>query len=290
MKDNDQMKYDQMYLVPVQIYNKIINAIPNKSERDTIEDYNKVDTSEIDSTQSISQEPDENTDQVQDGIVDDFDDSTKGQALDDLDNSTNSQGLKVDECQEIMKKLNDLENIITKKSNDHQSDVRNIDHIHDRRKPFVKSIDLGEVSQNQSKDTNFGDRPESCGQNNKTVDQNETRDVSMSDDHEGSNDTSTNQNNSHNSANSKKKWICDICGKSFSTNWTKKRHIRTIHKKSEIQTKKKQEMSKGEVITRKRKPREPIEGNDNSENKRIKLDLKRKSNQGDNKKLKFPKW
>ena len=104
MKDNDQMKYDQMYLVPVQIYNKIINAIPNKSERDTIEDYNKVDTSEIDSTQSISQEPDENTDQVQDGIVDDFDDSTKGQALDDLDNSTNSQGLKVDECQEIMKK------------------------------------------------------------------------------------------------------------------------------------------------------------------------------------------
>ena len=41
---NLKSEYSQMYLVPQSIYHKIIDSVPDKSEKDEIEQWNQNDT------------------------------------------------------------------------------------------------------------------------------------------------------------------------------------------------------------------------------------------------------
>ena len=277
MKDQDETNFTEMYLVTPQIYKKIIDSIPHKSDRDFIESYNKKE-----SDSSISDDKQQQPQQLNNSASNEI---TEMSTSLEHNNADEAKKLDNDDCGMILQKLKHIEEMVTNKLSTKVED----DHIHDRRKTFVKTIDLH--SPNLQKQTSDSQTSENLMQK---------------DDPTVATSSIKSLDNSSEAPKIKRlKWICEYCGKIFASKWNRQRHINTIHhknvKSAETNTKAKKtsnETSNNEIetkpmtsqVSRKRKQSSNDSSEDEIERKKIKLFLKRKEAFGSQKRSKFPKW
>ena len=126
MKDQDETNFTEMYLVTPQIYKKIIDSIPHKSDRDFIESYNKKE-----SDSSISDDKQQQPQQLNNSASNEI---TEMSTSLEHNNADEAKKLDNDDCGMILQKLKHIEEMVTNKLSTKVED----DHIHDRRKTFVK--------------------------------------------------------------------------------------------------------------------------------------------------------